>query len=91
MCYVNEVTHRQLRNDSGDVLRRVAGGETILVTNHGRPAAVIGPVPSGVLEDLTSRGGLRAAVTGPEGLRAIRRSRSTKSSADLVADVRRPW
>ena len=35
---MKEITHRQLRNDSADILRRVAVGETILVTNNGLSA-----------------------------------------------------
>lgn len=34
-----------MRNDSGEVLRRVAAGESFLVTNDGRPAAMLVPVP----------------------------------------------
>jgi prevent-host-death family protein len=85
---MNEVTHRQLRNDSGEVLRRVAAGETILVTNHGRPAAVIGPPSAGVLEDLAAHGQLRAATASPTSLRTIRRKRSSRTSAEIVADTR---
>jgi len=86
-----EVTHRQLRNESGEVLRRVAAGETILVTNHGRPAAVIGPPPTDVLEDLAARGRLRSALTGADSLGSIRRSRGTKRSDDIVSDIRGRW
>jgi len=88
---VAEVTHRQLRNESGEVLRRVAAGETILVTNHGRPAAVIGPPPTDVLEDLASRGRLRPALTGADSLGSIRRTRSARRSDDIVSDVRGRW
>ncbi|MCB9401149.1 MAG: type II toxin-antitoxin system prevent-host-death family antitoxin [Microthrixaceae bacterium] len=86
-----EVTHRQLRNDSGEVLRRVAAGETILVTNHGRPAAMIGPPPTDVLEDLAARGRLRPATTSPGSLGSIRRTRGTERSDEIVSDVRGRW
>lgn len=88
---MNEVTHRQLRNESGEVLRRVAAGETILVTNHGQPAAVIGPPSDDMIEDLVSRRLLRRALTSPEVLTSIKRRRSTKSTAEILADVRGSW
>lgn len=88
---MNEVTHRQLRNDSGEVLRRVAAGETIVVTNHGRPAALIGPATVGVLDDLAARGQVRRATASPASLRAIVRGTSTTSSSEIVDDVRGPW
>ena len=43
LCDMRTVTHREMRNQSGDILRHVADGETIQVTNHGRVAALIVP------------------------------------------------
>ncbi len=91
LCYMKEITHRQMRNDSADVLRRVAAGETILVTNNGQPAAVIGPPPSDVLALLSAQGQLRKALTSPDGLRSIKRRRSNKTTAEIIADVRGRW
>lgn len=42
------IPHRELRNHSGDVLRRVQAGETIQVTNHGEVVAVLSPARPGV-------------------------------------------
>jgi prevent-host-death family protein len=91
MCYVKEITHRQMRNDSADVLRRVAAGETILVTNSGQPAAVIGPPPGDPLVLLAAQGQLREAVDSPASLRSITRRRSKRTTAEIVADVRGRW
>jgi prevent-host-death family protein len=85
---VDEITHRQLRNESAEVLRRVAAGETILVTNRGQAAAVIGPPPGGVLSILAAQGQLREAVDSPAGLRSIKRRKSNTTTAEIVADVR---
>ena len=87
MCYVKEITHRQMRNDSADVLRRVAAGETIIVTNHGQPAAVIGPPAGDVLSLLAANGQVREALAAPSRLRAIKRTKSSTTSAENVADV----
>jgi prevent-host-death family protein len=91
MCYVKEITHRQMRNDSAEVLRRVAEGETILITNNGLPAAVIGPPPTDALAQLSARGELREALASPASLRKIRRKRSNKATAEIIADVRGRW
>lgn len=88
---MREITHRQMRNESADVLRRVAAGETILVTNNGQPAAVIGPPPSDVLSLLTAQGQLREALDSPTSLRSITRRTSTKTTAEIVADVCGRW
>jgi len=91
MCYVKEITHRQMRNDSAEVLRRVEAGETILVTNSGQPAAVIGPPSRDVVAVLAARGELRVARQAPTTLRSIKRKRSTRTTAEMVADIRGHW
>jgi len=77
-----------MRNESGEVLRRVAGGETIVVTNNGRPAAMIVPPPSDVLALLAAQGQLRSALADPAILPSIRRGTSSLTTAELLADVR---
>lgn len=91
MRYVKEITHRQMRNESGDVLRRVAAGETILVTNHGRPAAVIGPPPTDVLATLTAQGQLRPALQPPSTLLSLSPREAEETTAEILADVRGQW
>ncbi len=38
---------RELRQRASELLRLVAGGETIQVTDRGRPVAVLAPLPAG--------------------------------------------
>jgi prevent-host-death family protein len=57
---VKSITHRELRNRSGEVLRAVAQGETYEVTNHGRVVARL--VPAGDEPGLRP---VRAAVARP--------------------------
>lgn len=85
------VTHREMRNQSGEILRQVAGGETIQVTNHGQVAAVIAPPGADTFTDLVSRGQVRLAQHPPSSLRSITRSRSETDSEAIVADVRGRW
>jgi prevent-host-death family protein len=42
---VNTVTVRDLRNNGGEVLRRVEHGERIVVTRDGAPVAELRPMP----------------------------------------------
>ncbi|HUF99548.1 MAG TPA: type II toxin-antitoxin system prevent-host-death family antitoxin, partial [Ilumatobacter sp.] len=77
---MQEITHRQMRNDSAEVLRRVDAGETILVTNHGHPAAVIGPPPNDVIAFLAAQGHLREQISSPSTLRSIQPATSNKTT-----------
>ena len=88
LCYMKEITHRQMRNDSGEVLRRVGAGETILVTNSGQPAAVIGPPPEDVFSLLSAHGQVRRALKPPTTLLSITRKRTTRTTAEIIAEVR---
>ncbi len=48
---------RELRQRASELLRRVEAGETIEVTDHGRPVAVLAPLPeAGPLEQLRAAG-----------------------------------
>ncbi len=85
------VTHREMRNQSGEILRQVANGETIQVTNHGQVKALIVPPATDTLADLESRGQVRAARQPPSGLRSVLRRKSTTASQAIVADVRGRW
>jgi prevent-host-death family protein len=41
---MSEVTVRELRNHGGEVINRVAGGETVTVTRAGKPVAELRPL-----------------------------------------------
>lgn len=47
---------RQLRDQLGAAVRRVQQGETIEVTHHGEPVALLTPVPADPLERLIALG-----------------------------------
>jgi prevent-host-death family protein len=91
LCDVRTITHREMRNQSGEVLRKVADGETIQVTNHGQVTALIVPPSTDTLADLVSRGQVREARRPPSSLRSVVRRKSTASSEAIVADVRGRW
>lgn len=53
---------RELRDTLTQTLRRVQGGETIEVTHHGAPVALLAPVPGGRIERLVASGVLTAGA-----------------------------
>lgn len=44
MCYMKAISVRELRNDTGGVLRRVEAGETLTVHSNRRPVAQLVPL-----------------------------------------------
>ncbi len=56
---MESVSQREMRNNSGELLRRVAAGESVLVTNNGVPAAVLVPPASDARTRLAAAGRLR--------------------------------
>jgi prevent-host-death family protein len=85
------VTHREMRNQSGEILRLVAGGQTIRVTNRGEVAAVIVPPGGDTFTDLVLRGEVGVARRSPSSLRSVMRGESHRDTEAIVADVRGRW
>lgn len=83
------VTHREMRNNSGEILRAVAAGESVEVTNHGQVAAVISPPARQPIDDLVDRGLARPPRRSLSDLAALKRGSSELSSQELLRDVRR--
>ena len=50
---------RELRQRASELLRRVEGGESIEITDRGRPVAVLAPLPQDPLERLRASGDLQ--------------------------------
>ncbi|MBA2463125.1 MAG: type II toxin-antitoxin system prevent-host-death family antitoxin [Actinobacteria bacterium] len=60
---------RELRQQASKYLREVEGGETIEVTDRGRPVALIVPIPStGSVQSLVGAGRLTESVGDALGL-----------------------
>jgi prevent-host-death family protein len=85
------VTHREMRNRSGEILRRVEAGESVRVTNNGQPMAMIVPVGGELLDALVARGEARPARTSGAALANIQRVVSAASSRDVIEDSRGTW
>ena len=50
---------RELRQRASELLRRVEDGESIEITDRGRPVAILGPIPDDPLERLRAAGDLQ--------------------------------
>jgi prevent-host-death family protein len=85
------VSHREMRNRSGEILRRVEAGESVQITNNGRLAAVIVPPTGNLLDGMIARGEARAPVHGRDALLQIAPVTSSLTSAQLVDDARGEW
>lgn len=86
------ISHREMRNRSGTYLRRVAAGESFLVSNNGTVVAILAPAEgmSGI-DVVRGRGQSRSALATAERFGAIRRTKSDMSSAQIIADTRGLW
>jgi prevent-host-death family protein len=86
---VRTISHRELRNNSSEVLRAVSNGETIEVTNHGEVAAVLVPPSVTPYERLVAAGKVRQPRAEQRvDLRRIHRSVVPVPSSEIIADVR---
>lgn len=83
------ISHREMRNDSALVLRRVQAGETLTITNRGMPVARLTPVRQSVVDELSQSGMLRDPVETWDTFAPPRRP-SRLSSAEIIADDRGP-
>lgn len=55
---------RELRQRASELLRRVENGETIEITDRGRPVAILSPLPEGSPLDRLRRAGEVDTATG---------------------------
>jgi prevent-host-death family protein len=92
MCYMAKrksarVGVRELRQSLSVYLRRVADGETLQVTEHGRPVAMLAPLPAATtaLERLVASGRATAPRGDLRDLGAPRGRVSRRSSSALQA------
>lgn len=82
------ISHRELRNNSAEVLRRVGSGETLLVTNNGRPAALISPPPSDRYGAMMAAGLLRPAAEPLDVSSLPEPAESDVDTAELLRQLR---
>jgi len=89
---VETISQREMRNSSGEYLRRTAAGETFEVTNNGVVVAWLTPPPARTgLDTAAARGELRRATAPLSSLGVIERRKAARSSAEILADSRGRW
>ena len=76
-----EVEIRSLRQNASDVVARASGGETITITDRGRPVALVAPIPASPLHAMLASGRARAAR------RPIADLPRTSSSVPVASEV----
>jgi prevent-host-death family protein len=88
MSHMERVGVRELRRQASAILRRVAAGETVEVTDRGRPVAVlIKTMPSG-LARLEREGLLRRAEADLLDLRPVPLPSDAVAPSQIVANGR---
>lgn len=68
---MRRISHRELRNNSSEILRSVDNGESFEITNYGRVVALIVPAPLSPLEQLRAAGRTRRPARSPGDLLEI--------------------
>ena len=81
---------RELRQRASELLRLVENGETIEITDRGRPVALLSPMPAGSpLERLRAAGDLSQATGELDDLPPPLASRAAELPSAVLARLRR--
>lgn len=81
---------RELRQQASELLRRVERGETIEVTDRGRPVALLTPLPAGgPLQGLRAAGEVESATGDLEDLPPALPRRGDEPPSAVLARLRR--
>jgi prevent-host-death family protein len=82
---------RELRQRASELLTLVANGETVEITDRGRPVAFLCPVPGGTpLEQLRAAGEIEEAAADPDDLpEPILLAAGVESPSAALARLRR--
>ncbi len=92
VCYKQHMTSvgvRELRQRASELLRRVESGETIEITDRGRPVAVLSPLPQGSpLERLRKAGEVDTATGELDDLAEPLASRSSELPSRRLEQLR---
>ncbi|WP_341940635.1 type II toxin-antitoxin system prevent-host-death family antitoxin [Microbacterium sp. LWH10-1.2] len=80
------VTRTELNQQTAKVLARVAAGETLTITDRGRPIAQLSPPQASVWDDLIAAGHVR--LPSQSGALNIQRVKLDQTSAEIINDLR---
>jgi prevent-host-death family protein len=86
---VRRIAHRELRNNSPQILDDVKNGQIIEVTNHGEVVAVLIPPAATPYERLVAAGRVRIASPGrTTRFSDIQARRSDRDALDVLSEMR---
>ena len=88
MSHMERVGVRELRRQASAILRRVAAGETVEITDRGRPVAILIKMEPSGLARLEREGMLRRAQADLAELRPVRLPDGAMSPSALVSEGR---
>jgi len=81
---------RELRQRASELLRRVESGETIEITDRGRPVALLAPLPKGSpLERMRAAGEIEPASGDLDDLPPPLPSQAAEPPSEVLARLRR--
>jgi prevent-host-death family protein len=92
LCYIEQMSDnvgiRELRQDLSRFLRRVIAGERLVVTERGRPVAILSPwaEEGDVIDRLVAEGRMRRGSGGLLAVRPLRRQISRAGSEALAEE-----
>lgn len=83
------ISHRELRNNSSQILRDVSRGEIIHVTNHGEVAAVLIPPSLTSYERLLAAAKIRLPSADKSiDVHRLDRAKSYRTTREMIDDLR---
>lgn len=91
LCYMETISHREMRNRSGEILRRVEAGESVQVTNNGRLSALIVPPAGRLIDALIASGEARAPLRSRMSILEVPLIESPETSEQIIEDARGRW
>ena len=63
MCPMEQVGVRRLKQETATLLRRVAAGEALEITDHGHPVARLVPIVRSSVDQMIAEGRIRPAAS----------------------------
>lgn len=78
----------ELNQQTGRVLRRVQNGESLIVTDHGRPVAMLVPAPKSRFDQMVALGRIRPPRGGGGGWRSVKGVSRDEDLDDVLAELR---
>jgi prevent-host-death family protein len=85
---MSEVRVGELNQQTGRVLRRVQAGESLVVTDHGRPVAMLVPAPKSKFKQLEMLGYIKPPRNTSGRLAPVKRVKLSRSTDEILAEIR---